>query len=201
MALDLQIRQRAALDKALDSHGRDPAEVGILWQTPIVVRESHDEAVAQRERLLTSIPHEAVGVYLSHNSGYDFSKLPARFSLGELNQMIAATGATPVGFVYELAHKLGADTEITPADFFEHGMRSATSYDTTIAGNAREMANILEEKFEATGSRGGFMLGHVVSTPLDLEAISDILVPELQRRGRFRREYTGRTLRENLAQT
>ncbi len=184
MALDLQIRQRAALDKALEGHGRDPSRVGILWQTPIVVRENHDEAISQRERLLTSIPHEAVGVYLSHNSGYDFSKLPARFSLGELNKMIAATGATPVGFVYELAHKLGADTEITPDEFFEHGMRSATGYDTTIAGSAVEMADLLEEKFEATGSRGGFMLGHVVSTPLDLEAISDVLVPELQRRGR-----------------
>ena len=29
--------------------------------------------------------------------------------------------------------------------------------------------------------------------------IVDLLVPELQRRGRFRTGYTGRTLRENLA--
>jgi len=42
------------------------------------------------------------------------------------------------------------------------------------------------------------MLGHVVSMPGDLAAIADLLVPELQRRGRFRREYKGSTLRENL---
>ena len=42
------------------------------------------------------------------------------------------------------------------------------------------------------------MLGHVVSMPGDLAAIADLLVPELQRRGLFRREYEGKTLRENL---
>jgi hypothetical protein len=34
--------------------------------------------------------------------------------------------------------------------------------------------------------------------PATLAAIVELLVPELQRRGRFRREYKGRTLRENL---
>jgi alkanesulfonate monooxygenase SsuD/methylene tetrahydromethanopterin reductase-like flavin-dependent oxidoreductase (luciferase family) len=34
--------------------------------------------------------------------------------------------------------------------------------------------------------------------PADLAAIADLLVPELQRRGRFRTEYRGATLRENL---
>ena len=44
------------------------------------------------------------------------------------------------------------------------------------------------------------MLGHIVSLPGDLLAIVDLLVPELQRRGRFRTEYRGRTLRDNLAE-
>lgn len=57
----------------------------------------------------------------------------------------------------------------------------------------------MEEVLEATGSRGGFMLGHTVSMPLDLTGIADLLVPESQRRGRFRTEYRFRTLRDNLA--
>jgi hypothetical protein len=57
----------------------------------------------------------------------------------------------------------------------------------------------LEEVFEATGSRGGFMLGHPVAMPGDLINLVDLLVPELQRRGRFRKAYTGHTLRETLA--
>ena len=51
-----------------------------------------------------------------------------------------------------------------------------------------------------TGERGGFMLGHTVALRHDLNGIVDFLVPELQRRGRFRTEYRGRTLREVLAE-
>ena len=51
-----------------------------------------------------------------------------------------------------------------------------------------------------SGSRGGFTLGHSQCGPPDqLHSIVDLLAPELQRRGRFRTAYTGRTLRENLA--
>jgi FMN-dependent oxidoreductase (nitrilotriacetate monooxygenase family) len=198
MDLALQVKQRAALDAALVDLGRDPAHVGILWQTPIVVRETEAEAVAQKELLLTAIPAEAVGVYLSYNGGYDFSTLPASFRLCDLQAEIVAAQASPVGFVHFLSQKLGAAATVTREEFFEHGVREATSYDTTIAGSVSQIADILEEKFEATGSRGGFMLGHIVTLPADLIAAVDLLVPELQRRGRFRTEYRFRTLRENL---
>jgi alkanesulfonate monooxygenase SsuD/methylene tetrahydromethanopterin reductase-like flavin-dependent oxidoreductase (luciferase family) len=178
--------------------GRDPAQVGIVWQQPVVVAETEHEARAQRERLLTAFPPEGVGVYLSHNAGYDFSTLPERFTLGELHAQIIASNASPVGFVRELAHRLGSETKITREEFFEYGLRFATGYDRTLAGTAAQVADRLEETFEATGSRGGFMLGHVVSMPIDLVNIVDLLVPELQRRGRFRREYRGRTLRDHL---
>lgn len=139
-----------------------------------------------------------MGVYLSHNAGYDFSTLPRRFTLGELHREIISSQASPAGFVRELVARLGAEAEITREEFFDHGRRFATSYERTVAGTASQVADHLEEVFEATGSRGGFMLGHVVSMPGDLAAIVELLVPELQRRGRFRREYKARTLRENL---
>ena len=44
-----------------------------------------------------------------------------------------------------------------------------------------------------------FGRGQVIAVMDDLAAVVELLVPELQRRGRFRREYRGRTLRENLA--
>ena len=94
---------------------------------------------------------------------------------------------------------LGKDTPISRRDFFEHGLRDATGYAHTLAGSAEEVADTFEEIFEATGSRGGFMIAHPQSTPRDLVNIVDFLVPELRRRGRFRTEYTGKTLRENLA--
>jgi FMN-dependent oxidoreductase (nitrilotriacetate monooxygenase family) len=198
MFLDLQIAQRKALDEAVAALGRDPQTMGIVWQQPCVVAETEREAVAQRERLLSAIPPEGVGVYLSHNAGYDFATLPERFTLGDLHREIIASQASPAGFIRELVTRLGAQTELTRKEFFDYGRLFATSYERTIAGTASQVADHLEEVFEATGSRGGFMLGHVVSMPGDLAAIVELLVPELQRRGRFRREYKGRTLRENL---
>jgi hypothetical protein len=43
------------------------------------------------------------------------------------------------------------------------------------------------------------MIAHPQSTPRDLLNVVDFLVPELQRRGRFRTAYEGATLTENLA--
>ena len=199
MPLALQVKQRAALDAALTDLGRDPAGMGILWQTPIVVRETTRQAMAQRDLLLTAVPHEAVGVYLSYNAGYDFSKLPERFTLAALQAEIVASNASPVGFVHQLALKIGAETEISRVELLDHGVKEATSWEETVAGSAADVADILEERFEATGSRGGFMLGHITSLPRDLETIADLLVPELQRRGRFRTEYRYKLLRENLS--
>lgn len=198
MDLALQVKQRRTLDEALVALGRDPETVGILWQTPICVAETEREAHARRDLLLKAIPEEAVGAYLSYNCGYDFSTLPQRFTLRDLHAEIVASQASPMGFLLELSHKIGAEAEITRKEFFEHGLREAVNYDTTLAGTPAQLADRLEEAFEATGSRGGFMLGHTVSMPLDLAGIADLLVPELQRRGRFRTEYRYSTLKENM---
>jgi FMN-dependent oxidoreductase (nitrilotriacetate monooxygenase family) len=198
MPLALQVQQRRDFDVALRELGRDPESVGIVWQMPTIVAETEAQAHAQRELMLKMIPMEAVGAYLSHNIGYDMSKIPERFTLLELNEAITATGVSPFSFVRELAHVIGEKTEITRKDFFEYGMRNATFYDMTVCGTPAQVADHFEEVFEATGSRGGFMLGHPIVSPGDLIAYVDLLVPELRRRGRFRKEYTGRTLRENL---
>ena len=126
------------------------------------------------------------------------STLPPRFSVRELNERIIA--ASPVGFVCLLIEQYGQDGEITRDEFMRYGLQAATSYAATQAGTARQVADYLEEIFKANGSRGGFMLGHSQCGPRDqLQSIVDLLVPELQRRGRLRTAYTGRTLRENLS--
>jgi long-chain alkane monooxygenase len=47
------------------------------------------------------------------------------------------------------------------------------------------------------GGAEGFML-IATYTPGCFEEFVDLVVPELQRRGRFRTQYNGTTLRENL---
>lgn len=193
-------QQRCDLDDALTAEGRDPQEVGIIWSTRVIVGETEREAVALRERMIAGIPQEAAGVWMSHNTGFDMSTLPERFTLGELNRRIVAANASPASFVSTLALTYGMDIEIARDEFFEHGLQAATGYSATFAGTAAQVADRLEEVFEATGSRGGFMISLSQAAPRHVPyAIIDRLVPELQRRGRFRTAYTGRTLRENLA--
>lgn len=194
-----KIKHRKALDEALMAEGRDPAKVGMLFSTTLIVGATEAEAKAKKEALLDMIPEEAVGAYLSHNIGYDFSKLPERFYPAEVAQEIAASQASPVSLVSKIADELGPDGEMTRAQFFERGLQVATGYDRAVAGTAEQLADFMEEEFEATGCRGGFMISHPYTTPRDMMDIIDFLIPELQRRGRFRTQYEGRTLRENLS--
>jgi len=63
-------------------------------------------------------------------------------------------------------------------------------------GNEVDIADQMQAWFEQGGS-DGFMM----ALPILPESLTDItgkVVPELQRRGLFRTEYEGRTLRENL---
>lgn len=101
--------------------------------------------------------------------------------------------------INRMATELGSDIEISRTEFLEHAARFATNYDTMLAGTASEIADKLEETFEATGSRGGFMLRHTASLVEDLTGIVELVVPELQRRGRVRTRYAGPTLRDMLA--
>src|SRR5262249_62347004 len=81
-------KQRAEVDAALQAEGRDPSKVGIIWSTQVMVGETEAEAKRMRERLIDRVPREAVGVWLSHNTGFDMSTLPPKFTLRELQERI-----------------------------------------------------------------------------------------------------------------
>ncbi|SDI23628.1 LLM class flavin-dependent oxidoreductase [Pseudomonas panipatensis] len=66
----------------------------------------------------------------------------------------------------------------------------------TLVGTPLQVADHLEEWFRE-GAADGFNIMPPL-LPEGLDAFVDQVVPELQRRGLFRREYEGRTLRENL---
>jgi alkanesulfonate monooxygenase SsuD/methylene tetrahydromethanopterin reductase-like flavin-dependent oxidoreductase (luciferase family) len=192
-------KHRSDLDAALTAEGRDPAKVGILWGMIALVGETKDEALRRKEMLRHLMPMEGTSALVSDGAGWDFSTLPQRFKLKEVNDEIAATNASPVGIVYTLMQEYGEDAEMTRDEFFELAMLKASGYDRAIAGTAAEVADRLEELFAETGSRGGFMIGHPPSMPRDLLNVVDFLIPELQRRGVFRTKYESTLLKENLA--
>jgi FMN-dependent oxidoreductase (nitrilotriacetate monooxygenase family) len=189
---------RERLDAELRGQGRDPAGVGILWDIQVVVGETPQDAQARKAALFGLLPREAVGASLSANSGYDFSTLPEKFLLGEIHEQIVARNASPMGFVGGLVAEHGADYEMSKDEFFEIGWKQVSGFDHTIAGSYGQVADELEEIFEASGERGGFMIAHPQVTPRDLVDVVGLLIPELRRRGRFRQRYEGSTLRDIL---
>lgn len=197
--LEKQVAHRKALDQSLVAQGRDPSKVGIVWDVVVVVGETEDEAKRIKEKLLNAVPREAVGAFLSHQIGYDLSKLPTTFTCREINAEIVKGNASPMTFM-NMTSEFDPDAVITREEFYDAISHHTASYDHTFAGSAQQVADYMEEVFEATGERGGFMIAHPPTTPRDLLNVVDYLIPELQRRGRFRTRYRGRTLAENLAE-
>ena len=196
--LDIK-RRRKLLDEAMVAAGRDPQDLGTLWDMDVIIAESDEEAQRKKEQLFHTVPREAAGPMLSHNSGFDFSTLPERFVLGDLVERINGSNASQAGFTHRLARDRGSDATMTRDEFMELAWRETTGYDHTYAGSVTRVADTLEEIFEETGCRGGFMLAaHPLATPGAQRDVVELLVPELQARGRARKKYEGRMLRENL---
>jgi alkanesulfonate monooxygenase SsuD/methylene tetrahydromethanopterin reductase-like flavin-dependent oxidoreductase (luciferase family) len=63
-------------------------------------------------------------------------------------------------------------------------------------GTPADIADRMEELF-MTGAADGFAITPAV-LPTSLSDFATLVVPELQRRGLFRKHYEGATLRENL---
>ncbi len=163
----------------------------------LIVGETDADARRRHEQLLTAVPPEAVGAFMSHQIGYDLSKLPQSFTIAEINDEIVKANASPVGFL-NMTTGIDPEKTITKDEFYEVIKHHTAGYDHAIVGSAEKVADYMEEIFVATGERGGFMIAHPPAVPRDLLNVVDFLIPELQRRGRFRKEYRYSTLRENL---
>ena len=92
--------------------------------------------------------------------------------------------------IYEMA----ARESMTIRDLYRHF--GGTRGHRHITGSAQEVADFMEQ-WVAEKACDGFNIMPPLF-PSGLEDFVDLVIPELQRRGLFRTEYEGATLRENL---
>src|SRR5699024_1458783 len=95
---------------------------------------------------------------------------------------------------WEIFRQLGQDEGYTIRDLIlEHSRGHGHQW---IAGTPEKVADVMIDWFES-GACDGFNLNapYIMG---GFDAICDLLIPELQKRGYFRTEYEGTTLRENL---
>jgi len=144
-----------------------------------------EEKFDQLNRLIH--PEQGVPV-LSDMVGMDLSKFPLDGPLPPKPPINTQQGRQAV--VYDLAER----ENLTIRQLYQKltGQRAHR----IVCGTVQTVADDLEMWFR-TGGADGFNLMPLIF-PQGLEDIVNLLIPELQRRGLFRTEYEGKTLRENL---
>jgi alkanesulfonate monooxygenase SsuD/methylene tetrahydromethanopterin reductase-like flavin-dependent oxidoreductase (luciferase family) len=168
---------------------RTPDSVKRIYGVQTVVGLSRAEAQEKYERIRECIPLEGALAWISGHFGPDFSK----YNLDEYVQNIEIPGIQGL-FDSIIYAKGGAPVTVKEAALiYAEGMGMPR-----LVGTASDIADQLEHFIDAGGA-DGFMLA-ATYTPGCFEEFVDLVVPELQRRGRYRTSYAGATLRENLLQ-
>ncbi len=171
----------------MEKLGRNRDHLKILPAAFVVVGDSLEQAREIRLRLDSGVHYESAIASLSISLGVDASKFDPDGPLPEIPE----TNASKSGRANTIA--LAARENLTVRQLAQRlGGYGGLAFVGTAAGVADEM----QEWLEAEGSDGFNVMFPYL--PGGLDDFVGKVVPELQRRGIFRREYAGKTLRENL---
>lgn len=167
--------------------GRDQAHLKILPAAFIVLGDSVEEAKAKRAKLDSLVHYDSAIASLSIALGHDASGFDPDGPLPETPE----TNASRSGRAQVL--KLAADENLTVRQLAQrYGGYSGLAFVGTPQSVADEMEAWLAEE-----AADGFTVVFPF-LPQGLDDVTQTLVPELQRRGLFRQDYQGTTLREHL---
>jgi FMN-dependent oxidoreductase (nitrilotriacetate monooxygenase family) len=169
--------------------GRRPDQIRIMPGIVPILGRTDEEALELRSALLSNITDDqAIRSMHRVAGGLDLRQFPADGPFPELPLSNGAQGRQKL--LIEIARRENL-TLIQAGRRFAEGQAHHV-----ICGSAKTIADLMQTWFEQ-GACDGFALmpSYFPRGPRD---IAEGLVPELQRRGLFRTEYEGRTLRENL---
>jgi alkanesulfonate monooxygenase len=167
--------------------GRDPEHLKILPGAFVVVGDSIEEAQEKRALLDSKVHYESAIATLSVGLGTDASGFDPDGPLPPIPE----TNASKTG--RQRLVDLAARDNLTVRQLAQ---RVGGFGGLSFVGTPQTIADQMEEWLTSRGSDGfNIMFPYL---PQGLTDFVDRVVPELQRRGIFRTEYEGRTLRENL---
>ena len=167
--------------------GRDPDHLKILPGALVIVGDTDAEARAKHAALDGLVHADSALPNLSMRLGTD----AAKFDLDAPLPPIPPSNASQSG--RQSLVDLAARENLTVRQLAQ---RMGGYGGLTMVGTAAAIADQMQERLE-TGACDGFNVMFPF-LPAGLDDFVDQVVPELQRRGLFRREYEGTTLRENL---
>lgn len=172
-------------------YGRSPEELKIMPGVFPIIGRTEEEANEKKQLLVDLIPEEAGVALLSGTVNVDLSQYPVDGPLPELPEIEQVNGTkSRFQLIKDIADREG----FTIRQLYQHiaGARGHRE----IKGTPVQIADQLQEWFE-NGAADGFNIMPPY-LPGGLDDFVDLVIPELQKRGLFRTEYTGTTLREHL---
>jgi long-chain alkane monooxygenase len=174
------IRRRAA------AHGRDPSAIVVFLGRTAVVGRTRREAEDKYREYHQHASIEGALAHYSSTTGIDLSRY-------ELNEPIRYEKNDANNSAVEAITKLSREPWTLRRIIGQMGLGSRNA---PIIGSAEEVADELISWVEETGI-DGFNLSRIV-TPESLEDFIDLVVPILQDRGVYKREYEAGPLRQKL---
>ena len=179
-----------SLKSRLPAYGRSADDLKIMPGISPFVARSQQEAQEKFEQLQSLIdPVLGLGLLSAFLGNVDLSGYDIN---GPFPQDLPVTEGWKSR--QELFAKLAARENLSIRQLYER-VASARGH-WTLVGTPEHIADQLEHWFK-TGAADGFNV-LAPTLPHGLKDFADLVIPELQRRGLFRTEYTGRTLREHL---
>jgi N-acetyl-S-(2-succino)cysteine monooxygenase len=173
----------------MGKYGRAPEALRILPGVGVYVGRTAAEADEFLEEL-ESLVSPVQGVQnLSAHLGMDLSGYPIDGPLPEITGDNVGVSSRRFA-VIEMARK----ENLTIRQTYLRVMRALGH--VVMKGDGKQVADQMEDWFKSNAC-DGFNV-HVPIQPGGLRRFVDLVIPELQRRGLFRKEYTAKTLREEM---
>jgi FMN-dependent oxidoreductase (nitrilotriacetate monooxygenase family) len=184
-------KQYDAFKKIVEEHGRTASDMVVAPAIYTIVAPTREEAF-QKKALIEAqaLPQDTL-VLLSEILNFDFGTrgLNEPLTDGDL-----ASISAPVWV--ERVVKASGSSNPTPQDFITHTGRGTINDAPVFCGTPSDVADEMEAWFYG-GACDGFVLA-ATHSPGAYEDFVRLVVPELQRRGSFQKDYAGDTLWDNL---
>ncbi len=169
--------------------GRAPDDIKVMPGITPVIGATMAEAQERYEELQALMPDDVALQSLSHVSGgLDLARFPLDGPLPDLPPSNAAKARQ------ELVVRTARERGMTLREIARH--TAAGTGHRVLVGTAGHMADEMQAWLEAAAADGFNVICNYYHAPF--EDFTRQVIPELQRRGVFRTEYEGATLRQNL---
>jgi len=180
-AIARDLRSRAA------GCGRDPADLVIFGMITVITAPTTAEADEKYRDYLRYVSEDGALALMSGWTGVDFAALPR-------DEPVRFTARNAMTSALEAFTTADPDRQWTVSEIARHAAIGGRG--PVLVGSSVQIADALQDWVAETGI-DGFNLAYAL-TPETFSDIVDLVIPELQTRGAYKRDYAPGTLREKL---